>query len=62
MEQLRLVQRARRRFVELGRVEQDIINPMLDRMADDLQGVATSAGPKDDDDDGQTATAAGDVN
>lgn len=37
MESLRLVQRARRRFTELWALEKDVINPMLDRMADDLQ-------------------------
>lgn len=37
MESLRLVQRARRRFMELWALEKDVINPMLDRMADDLQ-------------------------
>lgn len=37
MESLRLVQRARRRFMGLWALEKDVINPMLDRMADDLQ-------------------------
>ncbi len=40
IENLRLVQRARRRFMELWAVEKDYINPMLDRMAEDLQRVA----------------------
>lgn len=47
VESLRLVQRARRRFMELWTLEQDYIIPMLDRMAEDLQGVsaADDAGP-----------------
>lgn len=45
VENLRLVQRARRRFMELWTVEKDYINPMLDRMAEDLRGAAaTTAG------------------
>ena len=40
VENLRLVHRARRRFMELWAVEKDVINPVLDRVADDLQGVA----------------------
>ena len=46
VESLRLVQRARRRFMELSALERDCINPMLDRMADDLQqaSAATAAG------------------
>jgi hypothetical protein len=46
VENLRLVQRARRRFMELWAVENDYINPVLDRMAEDLQRVA---GPQDRD-------------
>ncbi len=41
MENLRLVRRARRRFIELSAVEKNCINPMLDRMADDLQQAAS---------------------
>ena len=36
-ENLRLVQQAKRRFLELWAVEKDCINPMLDRMAEDLR-------------------------
>ena len=39
VEGLRLVQRARKRFLQLWSLEKDVINPMLDRMADDLQEV-----------------------
>lgn len=42
MESLRLVQRARRRFMELWALEKDVINPMLDRMAEDLQQAPTA--------------------
>jgi hypothetical protein len=38
-ENLRLVQNAKRKFLELWSVESKYINPMLDRMADDLQDV-----------------------
>ena len=44
VENLRLVHRARRRFMELWAVEKDYINPMLDRMAEDLQGAAAATG------------------
>jgi hypothetical protein len=47
VEGLRLVQRARKRFLELWSVEKDFIIPMLDRMADDLQEVIIP-GPDDD--------------
>ena len=53
VEDLRLVQRARRRFLELWNLEKDVINPMLDRMADDLQEVSIT----DADDDDPTAPA-----
>ena len=55
VENLRLVQRARRRFMELWAVEQDYINPMLDRMAEDLQ----QAVKPDVGDDGDMSNAAG---
>ena len=42
VDSLRLVQRARRRFMELWAVEKDYINPVLDRMADDLETVAAT--------------------
>ena len=53
VENLRLVQRARKRFLELWSVEKDCIIPMLDRVADDLQEVIIP-GPDDDDDPGNT--------
>jgi hypothetical protein len=34
--QLRLVRNARRRFLELWKVEKELINPVLDRMAEEL--------------------------
>ncbi len=37
MENLRLVQRAQRRFMDLWAVEQQCIIPMLDRVAEDLR-------------------------
>ena len=46
---LRRVQRARRRFMELWAVEQDYIIPVLDRMADDLQSAAAATIAGDDD-------------
>ena len=51
VEGLRLVQRARKRFLELWSVEKDCIIPMLDRVADDLQEVII---PGPDDDPGNT--------
>jgi hypothetical protein len=57
MDSLRMVRQARRRFMQMWRVERDVINPMLDRMADDLQdvtvpgNVATGNDADDDDDD-----------
>ena len=48
VEGLRLVQRARKRFLELWSLEKDVIDPMLDRMADDLQEVIIP-GAEDDD-------------
>ena len=51
VENLRLVQRARRRFMELWTVEKDYINPVLDRMADDLESAAAAAARDVDDDD-----------
>ena len=50
VESLRRVQQARRRFLEMWKVEKDYINPMLDRMAEDLQAI-TSAAPGAADDD-----------
>ena len=47
LEDLRLVQRARRRFLELWNLEKDVINPMLDRMADDLQEVSITGADGD---------------
>ena len=52
VEDLRLVQRARKRFLELWNLEQDVIIPMLDRMADDLQEVIIPGIDEDDDDPG----------
>ena len=46
--QLRLVRNARRRFLELGKVEKEVINPVLDRMADELRETAPAARPSDD--------------
>ncbi len=43
VENLRLVQRARRRFMELWALERDYIEPMLDRMAEDLRRVTAAA-------------------
>ena len=40
LQALRLVHAARRRFVEMWAVERQVINPALDRMADELCGVA----------------------
>ena len=42
VESLRRVQQARRRFLEMWKLEQDVINPMLDRMAEDLQAIMAS--------------------
>jgi hypothetical protein len=47
VESLRRVQQARRRFLEMWKLEQDVINPMLDRMAEDLQAIM--AAPATDD-------------
>ena len=41
--QLRLVRNARRRFLELWKVEKELINPVLDRMADELREPVTSS-------------------
>ena len=41
VETLRLVNQARRRFLELSSIERDCIAPMLDRMAEDLQQITT---------------------
>ena len=41
VEALQTVQHARKRFLELWSVEKDYINPMLDRMADDLARVTS---------------------
>jgi hypothetical protein len=48
VENLRLVQRARRKFLEMWKVETDYINPMLDRMADDLQEAMIPSAADDD--------------
>ena len=48
VEGLRLVQRARKRFLELWALEKDVIIPMLDRMADDLQEVNIPGADHDD--------------
>jgi hypothetical protein len=50
VESLRRVQQARRRFLEMWKLEQDVINPMLDRMAEDLQAIL--AAPADESRDG----------
>ena len=41
--QLRLVRNARRRFLELWKLEKELIHPLLDRMADDLHKTAASS-------------------
>ncbi len=51
MENLRAVREARRKFLRMWRVERDVINPMLDRMAEDLQD-ATVTGFVERHDDG----------
>lgn len=40
--QLRLVHNARRRFLELWKLEKELIYPLLDRMADDLHDSAAA--------------------
>ena len=57
VEGLRLVQQARKRFLELWSLEKDVINPMLDRMADDLQEVIIPGA--EDDDPGSQPPASG---
>jgi hypothetical protein len=59
VEGLRLVQRARKRFLELWTLEKDVIIPMLDRMADDLQEVILPAVEGDDDDPGSQPPESG---
>jgi len=49
VESLRRVQQARRRFLEMWKLEQDVINPMLDRMAEDLQAIMAAPASADDD-------------
>lgn len=49
VESLRRVQQARRRFLEMWKLEQDVINPMLDRMAEDLQAIMAAPAEADDD-------------
>jgi hypothetical protein len=49
VESLRRVQQARRRFLEMWELEQDVINPMLDRMAEDLQAIMTAPKAAEDD-------------
>ena len=49
VESLRRVQQARRRFLEMWKLEQDVINPMLDRMAEDLQAIMAAPAAADDD-------------
>jgi len=48
VESLRRVQQARRRFLEMWKLEQDVINPMLDRMAEDLQAIMAAPAAADD--------------
>ena len=57
-ETLRQVQKARRRFLELWQLERDCIGPMLDRMAEDLQGISFPAALADDDPSGAAGDAA----
>lgn len=57
-ENLRLVQRARRTFLDLWKVETDYVAPMLDRMADDLR----QAVPAEADDPAEPPGGAGDTN
>ena len=49
VESLRRVQQARRRFLEMWKLERDIINPMLDRMAEDLQAIMAAPATGDED-------------
>jgi hypothetical protein len=49
VESLRRVQQARRRFLEMWKLEQDVINPMLDRMAEDLQAIMAAPASAEDD-------------
>ena len=46
--QLRLVRNARRRFLELWKVEKELINPVLDRMADELREPVGSSSKSED--------------
>ena len=48
VENLRLVQRARRRFMELWTLEKDYVEPMLDRVAEDLRRVTAAADEAND--------------
>ena len=48
VESLRRVQQARRRFLEMWKLERDVINPMLDRMAEDLQAIMAAPASGDD--------------
>ncbi len=41
--QLRLVRNARRKFLELWKLEKELINPVLDRMADELREPVSSS-------------------
>ncbi len=50
VENLRLVQRARRRFMELWAVEKDYIEPILNRMAEDLRRVTAAAAAREGND------------
>jgi hypothetical protein len=60
-ETLRQVQKARRRFLELWQLEKDYIDPMLDRMAEDLQGVSFPSVLADDDPSAGAGDGAGDT-
>ena len=47
-DKLRLVQQAKRRFIELWAVEDSYVNPMLDRMADELLETLAPDGAAED--------------
>ena len=45
--QLRIVRNARRKFLELWKVEKELINPVLDRMADELREPVVSSNQRE---------------
>ena len=48
-ERLRLVRAARRKFLRLWAIEQALVGPLIDRVAEDLEPVAQLTEPDDDD-------------